>query len=92
MCDRHLAIIGSDNSLSPGRHQDIVWANAGILLIGPIGTNFGEMLIEIRTVSFKKMHLSICQYRVKNGAHFDSVSIDLLIDIPYFVNSWRVHA
>ena len=26
-------IIGSDNGLMPGRHQAIIWTNAGILLI-----------------------------------------------------------
>ena len=40
-------IIGSDNGLSPGRRQAIIWTNAGILLIGPLGTNFSEILIEI---------------------------------------------
>ena len=29
------AIIGSDNALSPDRHQAIIWTNAGILIIGP---------------------------------------------------------
>ena len=38
-------IIGSDNGLSPNRHQAITWTNAGILLIGPLGTNFNEILI-----------------------------------------------
>ena len=33
--------------------------NAGILLIGPLGTNFSEILIEIHTFSFKKMHLKM---------------------------------
>ena len=41
-CIGKLAIIGSDNGLSPGRRQAIIWANAGILLIGPLGTNFSE--------------------------------------------------
>ena len=41
-----LTIIGSDNGLLPGRHQAIIWTNATILLIGPLGTNFGEILIE----------------------------------------------
>ena len=27
----------------------IIWTDAGILSIGPLGTNFGEILIEIRT-------------------------------------------
>ena len=48
--------IGSDNGLSPGRRQAIIWTNAGILLIGPLGTNFSGILSEIHTFSFKKMH------------------------------------
>ena len=51
--------IGSDNGLSPGRRQAIIWANAGILLIGPLETNFSEILIETCTFSFKKMHLKM---------------------------------
>ena len=35
-CLSDLNIIGSDNVLSPGRHRDIVWTNAGILLIRPL--------------------------------------------------------
>ena len=54
-----LAIISSDNGLSPGRRQAIIWTNAGILLIGPLGTNFSEILIEIQTFSFRKMHLNM---------------------------------
>ena len=52
-------ITGSDNGLSPGRRQAIVWTNAGILLIGPLGTNFSEILIEIYTFLFKKMQLKM---------------------------------
>ena len=40
-----LAIIGSDNVLSPGRSQAIIWTNAGILLIEALGTNFSEIKI-----------------------------------------------
>ena len=40
ICLGNLTIIGSDNGLSPGRRQAIIWTNAGILLIGPLGTNF----------------------------------------------------
>ena len=53
----NLTIIGSDNSLLPGRRQAIIWTNDEILLIGPLGTNFSEILIKILTVSFKKMRL-----------------------------------
>ena len=59
ICDSKLTIIGSDNSLSPGRRQAIIWTNAGILLIWTLGTNFGEILIEILTFSFKKMPLKV---------------------------------
>ena len=56
ICVSKLTIIGSDNDLSPGRRQAIIWTNAGFLLNGPLGTNFSEILIEIHTFSFKKMH------------------------------------
>ena len=52
ICVVNLTIIGSDNGLSPGRRQAITWSNVGTLLIGPLGTNFSEMLIEIHTFSF----------------------------------------
>ena len=55
ICASKLAIIGSDNGLPPGRRQAIVWTNAGILLIGPLGANFSEILIAISIFSFKKM-------------------------------------
>ena len=59
ICLVKLTIIGSDNGLSPGRSQAIIWTNAGILLIGPLETNFIEILIGIQTFSFKKMHLKM---------------------------------
>ena len=49
ICVGKLTIIGSDNGLSPERRQAIIWTNAGILLIGPLETNFSEILIEIQT-------------------------------------------
>ena len=59
ICVSKLTSIASDNGLSPGRRQAIIWTNAGILLIEPLGTNFSEILIEIHTFSFKKMHLKM---------------------------------
>ena len=64
-----LTIIGSDNGLSPERRQAIIWTSAGILLIGPLGTNFNEILIEIQTFSLKKMRLKMssakcCPFRL----------------------------
>ena len=59
ICVSKLTIIGSDNGLSPDRRQAIIWTNAGLLLIGPLATNFGEILIEILTFSFKKIRLKV---------------------------------
>ena len=59
ICVSKLTIIASDNGLSPGRRQAIIWNNDGILLIWPLGTNFSEILIEIHSFSFKKMHLKM---------------------------------
>ena len=59
ICDSKLTSIASDNCLSPGQRQAIIWNNAGILLIGPLGTNFSEILIEIQTFSLKKIHLKM---------------------------------
>ena len=36
----NLTIIGSDNGLSPGRHQGIIWTNAEILLIEQLRNKF----------------------------------------------------
>ena len=56
-----LTIIGSDNGLSPGRRQDIIWTNAGKLLIGPLGTS-----------KFIHFHPGKCIWkcRLGNGGHF----------------------
>ena len=59
ICVSGLTIIGSDDGLSPGRHQAIIWTNAGILLIGPLRTNFSEISIKIHTILFKKKHLKM---------------------------------
>ena len=59
ICVNKLTTIGSDNGLSPERRQAIIWTNAGILLIGPLGTNFSEILIEIQTFSLKKIRLKM---------------------------------
>ena len=59
ICVGNLTIIGSDNGLSPDRRQAIIWNNAGISLIGPLWTNFSEIVIKIHTFSFKKMHLKM---------------------------------
>ena len=59
ICVGNLTIIGSDNGLSLGRRQAIIWTNAGISSIGPLATKFSEILAEIKTFSFKKMYLKV---------------------------------
>ena len=59
ICISKLTIIGTDNGLSPGRHQAIIWTNAGILSIQTLWTNFSEILSKIHTFSPKKMHLKM---------------------------------
>ena len=59
LCVGKLTIIVSNNGLSPGRRQVIIWTNAGILLVGPLETNFSEIEIEIMTLLFKKVLLKV---------------------------------
>ena len=53
-----------------GRHKAIIWTNAGIFLIGHLGTNFSEILCEIQTFSFQKM-----DFILQNSIHFASASM-----------------
>ena len=43
--------------------------NDGILLIGPLGTNFSEILVEIRTFSFTKMRLKVASAKWRPFCH-----------------------
>ena len=47
---RHICVgkltIGSDNGLSPGQSQAIIWNNDRLLRTGPLGTNFSEILVK----------------------------------------------
>ena len=53
------ANIGPENGLSPDRHQAIIWTDGGILLIGPLGIKFSQIINKIHAFSFKKMHLKM---------------------------------
>ena len=59
ICVVILTIIGTDNGLSPGRHQAIIWTNDGMMLTELLVTEFSEILIKIHTFSLKKMHLKM---------------------------------
>ena len=54
-CVSDLLIIGSDNGLSSSGRQAIIWTNAEMLLIGPLATNFFEILIEINYIFIQEI-------------------------------------
>ena len=68
----NLAIIGSHNDLSPDWHQEIIWANAGMLLTGPWGANSNEIYIKIVQILLKKW---LPTFRSENSGHFVSASM-----------------
>ena len=80
ICVSKLTIIGSDNGLSPDRRQAIIWTNDGILLIGPLGTNFSEILMVIHAFPFKKMHLKMSSGKWRPFCLGLSVLISVLYD------------
>ena len=54
-CVSNTTIIGSDNGSSHDRRQAMICANAGIVFIESLRTSFSEILVEIHTISFKKI-------------------------------------
>ena len=83
ICVSKQTIIVSDNGLSPGRCQAIIWTNAGILLIGLLGINSSEILIEIYT--FSKMHL-----KMSYGKWLPfCLGLNVLINNAYSFRAWR---
>ena len=96
ICVGNLTIIGPDNGLSPGRRQGIIWTNAGILLIGPWGTNLSEILIGIQTFSFKKIHLKMSSAKWRPFCvGLNELSVYLLTHFAYWYiscnNSWQAY-
>ena len=59
ICISKQTTIGSDNGLSTGRRQAIIWTNTGILLIRTLRRNLNEILSEIYTFSYMEMHLEM---------------------------------
>ena len=70
ICVNKLAVIGSDNGLSPGRRQTVIWTNAGILLFVTLGTNFTETWST--SIFIQEMHWKC---HLENGGHFVSASM-----------------
>ena len=69
---------------SPSRRQAIFWTNAGILLIGPLGTNLSEILIEFYTFSFKKMRLKLSSAKRRPFCLGFNVLIDVSGELVFF--------
>ena len=61
ICIGKLTILGSDNGLSPGRRQAILWTNAEVFLVGLSGKNFSEILIKIQTFLLKNTFENVCE-------------------------------
>ena len=59
ICVSNLTSIGSVNGLPPDRRQAITWTNAGILLIGPLGTNFSEMRLKVSSAKWRPFCLGL---------------------------------
>ena len=89
ICISKLTIIGSDNGLAPERRQAIIWTNTGILLIGPLGTDFSEILSKIHIFSFQNMHLKMLSVKWRPF----SLSLNVLrscTDVIYASMKWLI--
>ena len=94
ICVSKLTIIGSDNGLTPGRRQAIIWTSAVILLIRNLGTNFSEIVIEIQTFSLKKMRLKMSSAKMQPlclGLNLLTVSWNTSDESIYSVLSYHSH-
>ena len=87
ICVNKLPIIGSDNGLSPGWSQAIIWTNAGILFIRTLGTNFSEVVIEIQTFSLNKMRLKMSSVKRQPFC----LGLDVLRVFPRHSLSYKSH-
>ena len=100
ICVSDLTSIDSDNGLSPGRRQAIIWTNAGILLIRPLGTYFSEFLVEILIFSFKIMRLKASSAKrrpfclglneLKNGVPEPTVKAKIIMQIIKCIQLLRI--
>ena len=105
ICVSKLTTISSDNGLSPGRRQAIIWTNAGKLLIGRLGTNFSDNLIGIQTFSFKKMPLkmssakwrpfclglNVLRYDDNNVCTSNRVDVIFVLNVGQYLTKYHLH-
>ena len=86
ICVSKLTIIDSENGLSPDRRQAIIWTNAGILLIGPLGTNFSEIFNRNPDIVFQENTLesAVC----KMAYLFDIMPADAMAPQVTRASTW----
>ena len=58
ICVSKLGAIDSDNGLSTVRCQVIIWKNAGLILIGPLGSYLSEIVIKAIFIQEKALEMS----------------------------------
>ena len=61
ICASKLGAIDSDNGLSPVRCQVIIWTNAGLIPIGPLGSYLSEIVIKAIFIQEKAVEMSAKQ-------------------------------
>ena len=60
--------IYSDNGLSPGRHQAIIWSNVGMFIIGPFSENYVSKFIYFPSRNY------LWKCRLRDVDHFVAIS------------------
>ena len=88
ICISKLTINDSDNGLLSGLCQTIIWTNAEILLVVPLGTKFSKILIAIYMFSFKKMHLKLSSGKWRPFSLSLNVFKLLVQKMEYFLGNW----
>ena len=87
ICVSEITIIDSDNGLSPGWRQAIIWNNAELLLIEPLGTNFNEILIKVQTFSLNKIRLKMLSAKCRPFC----LGLSVLRNQPNSGHDWDNH-
>ena len=85
ICVSKQTIICSDNGWSPSHYLN-QWSK---LIIGLLGTNFNEILIEIYTYSFKKMHLKMSSAAILTRSHYVK-AVTCSLSRPGFSIRWVI--
>ena len=88
ICVGKLTIIGSNNGLSRGRRQAIIWTSDGILFIGPLETNVSEIVIENKCIHWKNVFENVCEmFSISSRRQYVTIMITMIYCILE-INSW----